>query len=409
MIGKARKGKSKLMEQMILYELGQGEGGIVIDPHGELVQGLLDAIPVEHAHRVIYFRPADREYVPLWNPMTVPPGCDESYVANNLVAAFKSFVSGWGHRLEYVLDSSIRALLCLPGSTLFDVSNLMRKKSKERSDLLAQLRNRVREGPLKQFISHDLTDYGRTDLSPVQHKLGLLLAGGPVSRMLCQSTNRIDLRRIMDRGQLLLVDLTGMPASHCNTLGSLLLGMVYSHAVGRSDLPAEDRLPFHLYVDEAGRFISDAIDHIMSETLKFGVNLVLAHHRTSEFDRKQADALASAEASIIFNVDKNTAESLVPDLQDRVSVTDLIRLEPFEAILRWDTEIVRFKTRKPLVPVDSCRDRIISESRRLYYGRIHQPAVDDTPGSEEASHHGGVTKPKDVASCPEDLCYDDGF
>ena len=45
LIGLPGTGKSMLMETMILDDIRQGAGVAVIDPHGELVEGLLHLVP----------------------------------------------------------------------------------------------------------------------------------------------------------------------------------------------------------------------------------------------------------------------------------------------------------------------------------------------------------------------------
>ena len=53
---------------MILEDIHEGAGVGVLDPHGDMVERLLCLIPEEHVEKTIYFNPADRDWVPLWNP-----------------------------------------------------------------------------------------------------------------------------------------------------------------------------------------------------------------------------------------------------------------------------------------------------------------------------------------------------
>ena len=126
---------------MILDDIEKGDGVAVLDPHGDMIERLLCLIPEQHVERVIYFNPADPDWIPLWNPLERIPGQEIGRTANDLVTAIKSFVEsgGWGDRLENILRNMIFGLLHLPGGTFLDISNLLRNKSKTNEELIRQV------------------------------------------------------------------------------------------------------------------------------------------------------------------------------------------------------------------------------------------------------------------------------
>ena len=69
-----------------------------------------------------------------------------------------------------------------------------------------------------------------------------------------QPENRIHFRRIMDEGKILLVNLANMGSEVREVLGCFLLAILRITAISRSDIPADQRKPFHIYCDEAHRF-----------------------------------------------------------------------------------------------------------------------------------------------------------
>ena len=128
------------------------------------------------------------------------------------------------------------------------------------------------------------------------------------------------------------------------------------------------RRPFHIYCDEAHRFLTDAVEDLIAETRKFNVSLTLAHQFMSQFNTRQGDALSSVGSTIIFNVDTKDARHLVKDLQDKVELSDLITLDVGQAIARIGNHVVRVKTHHPLnVPQKHCADLIIKQSHERYY------------------------------------------
>jgi hypothetical protein len=63
-IGKTGTGKSALLSNLIIQDIVNGEGLAVVDPHGELVEGILENIPESRLNDVIYFNPADDRLSP---------------------------------------------------------------------------------------------------------------------------------------------------------------------------------------------------------------------------------------------------------------------------------------------------------------------------------------------------------
>src|SRR5512141_2753089 len=61
-IGKTGTGKSALLNNLIVQDIMNGEGLAVVDPHGELVEGILQKIPQSRLEDVIYFNPADDDF-----------------------------------------------------------------------------------------------------------------------------------------------------------------------------------------------------------------------------------------------------------------------------------------------------------------------------------------------------------
>jgi len=375
-IGGIGKGKSSLLEHIICDEGCEGHGGAVIDPHGRLVQRLLDLLPEECADRVIYMDPGDPEWVPIWNPLSCRESGMAGRLADDLVRSFKSVVEGWGDRLEHLLRHAIFALLHVPGASLLDVANLLRQKSDESGRLRSLVLQNVDNELSKTFWNEDFMRYRGADLTPAQHKLSKLLTSGSVSLMLSQGQSAFDLRAIMDDGKILLIDLSNVGPEVREILGCFMLSLMHLTALGRGS-GDEDRRPFHIYVDEAHRFMTDALEDLIAETRKFDVSLTLAHQYMSQFESRKIGALSSVGTTIIFRIDTRDAGYLRKDLQDLVEVEDLITLDVGEAIARIGNEVVHLRTPPPReVREDGSRERILAASHERYYRRKEDVARD---------------------------------
>ena len=366
-IGRPGVGKSSALEHEILQKVSRKHSVAIVDPHGLLVQRLLYLLPEECIDRVIYFNPGDPKFVPIWNPLGCRSAFGPSRIANDLVGAFKSFVSGWGHRLEHLLTQAAIGALHLPEASLLDISNLLRKKCDAGSRLRSQVAQAMDDELAQQFWRHDFDSYSDSDLAPAQHKLSKLLSSGTVSLMLKQTESFFDLRDIMETGKILLLDLSSLAGEVRKIMGCLTLSLLHLTALERGNSITEERLPCHLFCDEAHMFMTDALEDLIIEMRKYDVSLTLAHQFMSQFDSRKSGALSSTGSTIIFNVGAKDAQRLRNDLRGKVSVDDIISLEMGQAIARIGTEIVRFRTQRPLeIPDRNFRDIIIAESRRRY-------------------------------------------
>ncbi|RLC28585.1 hypothetical protein DRH13_06925, partial [Candidatus Woesebacteria bacterium] len=269
---------------------------------------------------------------------------------------------------EHLLRNGFFALLQLPNSTLLDLYNLLRKKANESNSLRKKILEVVDNQVAHQFWKEDFDRYSAEALGPPKHKLSKLLVSGTVSLMLSQPESFIDFRKIMDEGMIFLVNLSTIGSEVREILGCFILSLFHLTALGRSQINIKDRKQFHIYVDEAHRFVTEALEDLIVETRKFGVSLTLAHHYLSQFPTKKVDALSSVGTTIIMNVDTKDARRLTKDLQELVQYEDLIKLKVGEAIARIGTDVIRFKTPGPLkIPKHHFKDAVIERSRKLYY------------------------------------------
>lgn len=371
-IGTTGSGKSSLLEHQILHDINAGSGVAVLDPHGALIDRLLCLVPERHAHRIIYANPGDPEHVLLWNPLRRPvvpgrPAMDAGRVAADIVAAFQSFMPGWGDRLDHLLRHSVAAVMQLPDGTLRDVADLLRRKSSASEAIRQRLIETLDGDYERQFWIEDFPRYAQADVNPTQHKLSKLLASTPVQRMLSQPRSAIDLAHIMDRAEVLLVDLSWVGTTTREVLGCFMLSLFYQTAMCRGQ-NHDERVPFHIYCDEAHRFLTDALEDMIAETRKFGVSLTMAHQYLRQFGTRRVDALSNVGTTVIFAVDGSDAQYLEKDLFGRAKAEDLVGQPVGHAIVRIGNEIIRVQAPAPLeLLAENSAHRIIAQSHRRYY------------------------------------------
>lgn len=367
-IGRPVFGKSTLGEHMISHLINSGKGVAVLDPHGTLVEGLMHRIRREDVQRVIHFKPGDPEWVPIWNPLGCAQDLLRGSVSEDLVAAIRGLVQGWGDRLEHLLRSSIRGIAELPRGNLLDVSNLLRPKSEEGKRLREQVRRSVKNPLLRDFWREDIDTYPRSDIGPAHHKLSKMLISDALWLMLMQRNSSFSIKEVVDNGRVLLADLSAAGSDGRKFLGSFLLSLFHKVALARGASATLHPVPFYLFCDEAHLFAeTDALEKILSENCKFGLSLWVMHQYLKQFTPAQVGALSTVGTTIVFNVDTEDARHLTKDLRGLVKPEDLITLKRGEAVVRIDTQVVRVRTPEPVTPPeDSRRDQIVALSHQHY-------------------------------------------
>jgi hypothetical protein len=100
-LGMTGQGKTTLLRNMLLQDMVAGHGLALIDPHGDLADSLLDAIPPSRTRTTVYFDPADLSY-PIG--LNVLESVDPEWhflVADQLISVFRDiWKNSWGPRME---------------------------------------------------------------------------------------------------------------------------------------------------------------------------------------------------------------------------------------------------------------------------------------------------------------------
>jgi hypothetical protein len=69
-VGKSSSGKSTVLFNLAMGDIQAGEGVTVIDPHGDLAEDILDAIPRSRINDVCYLDAGEADYPVGFNPAT---------------------------------------------------------------------------------------------------------------------------------------------------------------------------------------------------------------------------------------------------------------------------------------------------------------------------------------------------
>lgn len=405
-VGKTGTGKSALLFNMISQDIANGEGVCVVDPHGELVEGILKMIPDERMDDVIYFNPADTEYHIGFNILELPDPKYKHLVASGLMGIFTKIWSGvWSARMEYILNNAILALLDNPGSTLLGVPRLLVDKE-FRQKIIANVTDPVVKAFWVNEYEQWKDQFRNEAIAPIQNKVGQFLSTAIIRNVVGQSKSTIDIFELMNSGKIFLVNVSKGRIGEDNSalLGAMIITKIQLAAMERVRIPEEERVDFYLYVDEFQNFATDSFAGILSEARKYRLNLIIAHQYIGQLitdvSTKVRDAVFGNVGTIIsFRVGAADAEFLEKEFEPEITPQDLVNLPNYSIYLRLMVDGITCRpfsatTLPPfrLKGSEAIGERIIQNSRKRYARPRYavEEEINKWSGVMEAAE-GGIT------------------
>jgi len=407
-LGKTGMGKSTVLENMIIADIIAGRGVAVVDPHGDLVEKVIDYIPSNRVNDTVYFNPSDQEYPIAFNVLESVDEQQKHLVASGLIGVFKKiWADSWGPRLEYVLRNAVLALMDYPGSTLLGIMRILTDKAYRKKVI-----DRIHDPVVRSFWVDEYSKYPdkfqAEAIAPIQNKVGQFLSSSMIRNTVGQVKSTIDMREIMDQKKILLLNLSKGRIGEDNSalLGAMMITKIQLAAMSRVDVPETEREDFYLYVDEFQNFATDSFANILSEARKYRLNLIIAHQYIEQLSESVCAAVFGNVGTLtIFRVGAADAEFLAKEFAPLFTEIDLVNLSKWNVYMKLmidgvASEPFSAETLPPL-PVEEAhqREKIIRVSRERYgvsreivedkimrwsgMGEEHIPASGDAPSSKQ--------------------------
>ncbi len=374
-IGQTGAGKSGMLELFALSDVFYNQGYCIIDPHGDFAINNLRFVPEHRIQDVVYFNPADTAYPVAFNPLELDDPARKPNVCSEVIGVLKRmFGDSWGPRLEHILRYTLLALLDRPETTLLDISRILTDK-----DFRKETLDYCRDVTVLQFWKHEFGQWNEKQvnesIAPVLNKVGAFTANPIIRNIIGQPKSSFNVRRIMDEGKILVVNLSKglIGEDNASILGAFLVTKVQLAAMSRSDIPdVADRRPFYLYVDEFQNFATDSFAVILSEARKYGLNLTVANQYISQMTESVRDAVfGNVGTTISFRVSADDAPILAKQFEPIFDQSDLIQMNNRHFVISMiinGEKAPAFSATTlslPTTPQDNF-DRIVESSRRLY-------------------------------------------
>jgi len=381
-IGQTGTGKSTLFKNMALQDIENGDGVAVIDPHGELVKDIIPHIPRWRAEDVIIFDPRDMERPLGLNMLEAKDPAQRDLVVQEIVGIIEKLATrlnpeAIGPMFEHYLRNALLTLIEDPESTLVDVPRLFTDQS-FRKWVVSKVENPI----VKQFWDQEYAQSQKGQqaadmLSYVISKLGRFISNDIIRNIIGQPQSSFDVRKIMDQKKILLVNLSKGAIGDINAdlLGFVLVSKLQIAALGRTNIPEEQRNDFYLYLDEFQNFTTDTVGTILSEARKYRLNLNLAHQFIAQLSDPIREAVFGNVGTVVsYRIGVDDTELMEKQFAPVFDQYDLLNIEKAQAYVRllYQNEPLRPFSMTPLPPPtdgDTRLAELLTELSRLKYGR----------------------------------------
>ncbi len=328
-VGKSGSGKSKFLELLIKEDLENGRGVGVLDPHGDLVDDVLEYVPKERIKDVIYFDPSDMDYPISFNPMENVAEAQKMQVTIGFIQIFKKlFGTNWTDRLEHVLRYTVLALLDSPNTTVLSILKMLTDKNYRQNIV-----SRIQDNVVKNFWVSEFAGWSEKfdaeAITPLLNKVGQFVSTNMIRNIIGQPNNKFDIRDVMDNQKILLMKVSKglLGEENSGLMGAMIITKIYQAAMSRADMKEADRKDFYFYVDEFQNFATDTFAEILSEARKYRLNLTIAHQYMGQLsDYVKKTVFGNVGSIVSFRVGAEDAAVLAEEYNPIFNERDIINL-----------------------------------------------------------------------------------
>jgi hypothetical protein len=394
-IGPTGVGKSVLLEHLALQAAQQGLGLVVIEPKGDLVDGILKRLPTSRHDDVVVLDPSDPAGIVGLNPLAGK--ADPAIRAERVLAIFVDlFGDDLGVRTTDILHSCLLTLAQRPEASLTDIPRLLTDPAFRRK-FTGGLGSDMALGSFWAWYENLSTAERATVIAPLMNKLRAVLLKPAVRRVLGQAAPRFNVRQVFTENKILLVPLSSaeLGSLGASLLGSLVVAQIWEAAKGRGSLPLNKRPLVPVIIDECQQLMHLPIElaEALAMARSFGAGFVLSNQYFNQVSRDLRSALLSnVRSRVAFQCNFEDAGVLARLTDDGLEPRDFMGLGTFEiyaAIMEQGRSGGYVSGRTlPSLPVLSNGKAIRKRSAKRY-GRTAAEIEDRfSPGPEKASDDG---------------------
>jgi hypothetical protein len=379
LVGPTGSGKSMLLVQMALDDLGQSVGVAPwMDPKdGEAADTLLARIPDAWADRTVLFDPTRLDYAVGLNVLECDSPERRDIVVDQILGVFAAlFADVWRQRQAEIMYMGLTTLMHHEGATLCDLPRLLTDADQRRYWV-----STLKDPDLKAFWKRYET-FAPGDVAPLLGRLQSLLLRPRVRNILGQRKSTVDLADILDKGGIVIARLPLELAATSQLLGSFLFLRCWQVIQGRQRRSGELR-DAASYLDEGELFmhIRGSVAGVFDQARGLRWGIVFAHQRMGQLPKDMAEALeVNALTKVIFRATTLDNARAVAGLVHPISPETLLGFQARQVACKLP--IGRpFVGRTPELPKALRQPRELADHALKKWGRSQKDIDEDLNGA----------------------------
>jgi hypothetical protein len=337
-IGPTGSGKSALLSRLIAADIAAGRSVVVIEPKLDLISDVLTRIPTRRLGGVVLIDPTDEQFAVGLDLLGSRSGDSELAAEQFLHVIRELNRDSWGPRTAQILHAGLTTLANAGGQSLAELPLLL-TDANYRKRVLSSVQDPLGVAGVWAWFDALSTAEQATVVAPSLNKLGALLGRRRIRALVGQATPTFDFTQVFAPGErrIVLVNLAKgvIGPEAARLIGSLVFSNLWQAALGRSAMPADQRHPVMIYIDEFQDYISGAatdFGELLAQARGLGVGLSLAHQGLFQLDpATKASVLTNARSRVVFGTSGAEAKTLATVLGNGLTADDLSSLDRFEA------------------------------------------------------------------------------
>ena len=302
------------MLHLILSDIKAGRSVLVIDPKADLVNDILERIPEDRADEVVVIDPSDPCPVG-FNPFAFKNYRNPTLIADAILAVLKEiFSDSWGIRSQDILSGALLTLAQTEGASLLWLPTLLTDEA-FRNKVTSGLKDEIGLKPFWEHFNSMRENEQRQEIAPVMNKLRQFLLRPGLRNVLGQSNPKFSLADLFYKRRIVLVPLNRgvIGAESARLLGSLIVGLTWTLALSRTNIPPERRHIVSVFIDELQDYLSlpTSLSDALAQARGVGLALTMAHQYRDQLSPEiRAGIDANARNKIIFGLNSKDAKDI---------------------------------------------------------------------------------------------------
>jgi len=432
-VGGSGHGKTQLIQFLINHDLVRaqedGRSVVVIDSQGDLIRTI---------SQLAYFSPsADKSLADRF--VLVDPNDIEHPVCLNMFDFNRDRLSGYAPvDREKILNATIelyeyffgallgaeltqrqglifkylaRLMMEIPDATIHTLRELMEDSERFRP-FMQTLTGTARSFFETRFFDRQFNETKKQILT----RLWGVLSNASLERMFSHPRNSIDLFELLNDGKIILINTAKELLGHEGSaiFGRFFVALIAQAAVQRAAIPAFERVPGFVYIDEAQDYFDESISHLLNQARKYRIGLILAHQNLDQLGAglrssvlastsiKFAGGVSAKDANVLDSEFRCSAEFLLAQEKERTHTTFACHVKNYTSKALSVTVPLGFVESLPTL--DASEQETLLEANRERYSAppVLPPFPSATPRSttrlETEQHVAPIPEPEAPAT-----------